>query len=270
MFMIMTKVGAYALLRVGTLVFGGEAGALANLAQPWLLPAALLTIAAGAVGALAGGTLASLVCFSTVWSMGSLLVALGLFDSQGLATAVYYALHSTVAGAALFLLIDLVRERRGAWLDWLKASPAFLGQGWLAALFFIAAIAVAGLPPLSGFIGKLLILDATRASPWVGWIWTVLLVSSLVVIVALARAGSVLFWKSGGPEGERIAPIHAGGSAVRFASVSALLAVTVLLAVFAGPLMNHATAVAGDLLQPSRYVDAVLGPPASRTARLAP
>ena len=60
-----------------------EAGALAGLAQPWILPAALLTIAAGAVGALAGRTLASLVCFSTVWSMGSLLVALGLFDEPG-------------------------------------------------------------------------------------------------------------------------------------------------------------------------------------------
>ena len=114
MFMIMTKVGAYSLLRLYTLVFGVDAGAVAGLAHPWLMPAALVTIALGAVGALAGRTLSTLVCFSTVWSMGSLLVAVGLFDAQGLASAVYYILHSTMAGAALFLLLDLrARAARG-------------------------------------------------------------------------------------------------------------------------------------------------------------
>jgi multicomponent K+:H+ antiporter subunit D len=77
------------------------------------MPAALATIALGAIGVLASRSLAGLVCFAVVWSMGSVLVTVGLFDQRGLSASIYYMLHSTLAGAGLFLLLDLVREMRG-------------------------------------------------------------------------------------------------------------------------------------------------------------
>lgn len=261
MFMIMTKVGAYALIRVHTLMFPLDGGALAGLAQPWIVPAALVTIAIGAAGTLAGRSLAALACFSTVWSMGSLLLVIALFDRQGLAAAVFYMLHSTLVGAAMFLLLDLVREARGPrWLDALAPSPAFQGSGRLGGLFFVAAVALAGLPPLSGFVGKLLILQATQDAPWAAWAWAVLLSSSVVVVFALARAGSVLFWKSGSGDAPALDIAPASGRSVRLAVVAALVAAGALLSALAGPLAGLAGATADGLLAPRAYVEAVLGP----------
>jgi multicomponent K+:H+ antiporter subunit D len=271
MFMVMTKVGAYALIRFHTLTFGPGTGPLAGLGQAWIMPAALATLALGAMGVLGSRSLSGLICFAVVWSMGSLLVTLGLFDQKGLSASIYYMLHSTLAGAALFLLLDLLRETRGGiFADRLTASPAFARQGWLGVLFFIAAVAMAGLPPLSGFVGKVLILDATVATPLVAWIWSTVLVSSLVVIFGLARAGSVLFWKSGGTGAPAIELSPEAGAGIRLAVVGALLAATVLLSVFAGPVTRLTAATAGDLLASQRYIDAVLSPRPSANAKAAP
>ncbi len=270
MFMIMTKVGAYALIRVHTLAFAAGSGPLAGLAEPWILPAALATIALGAVGTLASRSLAGLVCYATVWSMGSLLMTIGLFDQQGLTAAIYYMLHGTLVGAALFLLLDLVREKRGLWQDGLKPSPGFARQGWLAVLFFVGAISLAGLPPLSGFVGKVLILDATRSAPWAAWAWSILLASSIVVIFALARAGSVLFWTSGSDDAPPVRVAPESGVGLRFAAVAALLGTTVFLSAFAGPVTRHAGATAAALLTPDVYVEAVLGQRTTAAARVAP
>ena len=150
------------IIRVHALVFGSEAGAVAQVAAPWIIPAALVTLVIGALGVLATRRLADLVCFAVIWSMGSLLVAIGLFDGPGLTAALYYTVHSTLAGASLFLLVDLIAERRGRWLDQLSEAPQIVQSSLIAGLFFLAAIAMTGLPPLSGFIGKLLILDAAR------------------------------------------------------------------------------------------------------------
>ena len=240
---------------------------MADLAAPWIVPAALVTLAVGAIGVLASRTLVDLVCFSTVWSMGSLLVAVGLFDQGSLTAALYYTLHSTLAGAALFLLTDLVLERRGRWLDALKVSPPIARQGLLAGLFFIGAIAIAGLPPLSGFIGKVLILDATRGSAWAIWIWSIVLGTSLFVLLGLARAGSVVFWKSGADGSAAIPDEPGAGSAWRIAAVASLLALTAFLAVFAGPVTGRMAAAARDLVNPAVYVEAVLGPAAGAVMR---
>lgn len=271
LFMIMTKVGAYALIRVHTLMFPAGEGALAGLAAPWLAAAALVTIAVGAAGALAGRSLAALACFSTVWSMGSLLVAVASFDGPGLAAALYYMLHSTLAGAALFLLVDLVREMRGPrWSDRLEASPDYRGKNHLALLFGLVAVALAGLPPLSGFVGKVLILVATQGAPWGAWAWAVLLASSVVVVFALARAGSVLFWKSGSEAAAALEVAPARGRPVRIAVVAALVAAGVVLSVRAGPLAAFAGATAQDLLSPRAYVEAVLGPAAAPVPEVRP
>jgi multicomponent K+:H+ antiporter subunit D len=258
LFMIMTKVGAYSIIRVHALVFGSEAGAVAQVAAPWIIPAALVTLVIGALGVLATRRLGDLVCFAVIWSMGSLLVAIGLFDGPGLTAALYYTVHSTLAGASLFLLVDLIAERRGRWLDQLSEAPRIVQSSLIAGLFFLAAIAMVGLPPLSGFIGKLLILDAARQAPAAVWIWSLTLATSLMVILGFSRAGSLLFWKSealGGPV-EVSEPRHGAPAVV---AVSALIAATAFFTVFAGPATRSFETAAGQILDPRGYVGAVLG-----------
>ena len=130
-------------------------------------------------------------------------------------------------------------------------------------VFFLAAIAMAGLPPLSGFLGKVMILHASRDAPAAAWIWAALLGTSLVVIVGFARAGSVLFWKSGagGADGEGPAGRPAARKrAAPTAAAAVLVAGTALLTVFAGPVTRHLEAAARQALDPAAYVGAVLGP----------
>lgn len=264
LFAVMTKVGAYCIIRVYTLIFGADAGPVTLVAAPWIAPAAVVTMALGAVGALASRSLAGLIVFSVLWSMGALLVAAGGFDQAGVAAAIYYAIHSTIAAAALFLIADLVAARRGAVGGALVCAPPVAQAAAMGALFAVAAVAMTGMPPLSGFIGKLLLLEATRGAAGGPWIWAVLLVTSLVVIVAFARAGSLVFWRAETLAGEQAPAPASSGPAL--ACVVALLVLTGALSVFAGPVIRHAEATAAQTLDRAAYVRAVLGPASLKQA----
>ena len=258
LFAIMTKVGVYAILRVYILIFGGDAGAAAWIAAPYILPAAAVTLAVGMIGVLASRTLTSLASYALIGSVGTLLMAVGVFTETSTAAALYYMAHSTLAGGALFLLADLVARRRGGAGDRLAAAPRFAQLDLLAGLFFLAAIATVGLPPLSGFIGKLLVLETLIGQPAWGWLWAVVLVGGLIALLGFARAGSIVFWKCeaepGTPEPDR--PLH--DTAAMCATV-ALVAAPALLALFAGPTMTAMDATARQLFKPALYIEAVLG-----------
>lgn len=256
LFAVMTKVGAYAIIRVFTLIFGGEAGESSWLAAPWLLPSAMVTLAIGAVGVLASRSLGQMVSFAVVASMGTLLIAVGVFSPSAMAAALYYMLHSTLAAAALFLIADLVTERRARHADILSVAPRFMQAGLVSAFFFVAAVAMVGMPPFSGFVGKLLILDGLRAEPGAMWIWALILVSSLLLITGFARAGSTLFWKSSAQEGRILARLRP--RVVPFVATGGLLASIVVLTVFAGPVMLFLEATAVQIFNPSDYQSAVL------------
>ncbi len=114
LFAIMTKVGAYAILRVHTIAFGPGIPATDGLAGTWLFPAAIVTIAVGAFGVLGARRLMPLIAFSVVGSMGTLLVAVAAFSPTATTAALYYMVHSTFAAACLFLIADLVVTRRAA------------------------------------------------------------------------------------------------------------------------------------------------------------
>jgi multicomponent K+:H+ antiporter subunit D len=257
-FAIMTKVGAYAILRVYVLIFGGGAGAASWLAEPYILPAAAVTLLLGMIGVLASRTLTALAVYALVGSVGTLMLAVGLFDETATSAALYYLIHSTLAGAALFLLADLVARRRGGAVDRLVAAPPFAQLDLLAGLFFLAAIAAVGLPPLSGFVGKILILEALADSPHWVLLWSVVLIGSLIALIGFARAGTVVFWKCeaerDGRPIEQPSPDIAG-----ICAVAVLVAGPVLLALFAGPTMSVMDATARQLFTPERYVEAVLG-----------
>ena len=118
LFAIMTKVGAYSILRMYTLGFGPEVEATQGLVGAWLQPAALVTLAVGAIGILGTQHIARMVAFCAIASMGTLLIAISLFtETQATAAALYYIYHSTLATALLFLVADLVMERRGGAIE---------------------------------------------------------------------------------------------------------------------------------------------------------
>lgn len=257
LFAIMTKVGAYCVIRLYILAFGADAGAASWLAAPWLLPAALLTLTLGMVGVLAARHLGQLASFAVIGSMGMLLVAIALFTPAALSAALYYLLHSTVAGAVLFLIADLISRRRPGHGDALTVAPRFKQMSLLAGAFFVAAIAATGMPPLSGFIGKLLILDAARDSVDPALIWTLILATSLLAIIGFGRAGSTLFWKSSATPDEF--PAVNGNNVPGLVAIALLLSASVGLTLFAGPLTAYLDATAEQVFATRQYIEAVLG-----------
>ncbi|QPM92537.1 monovalent cation/H+ antiporter subunit D [Pseudooceanicola algae] len=266
LFAIMTKVGAYALIRMYITVFGPDVPGIDSLASDWLMPAAVITLALGAVGVMGARRLMTLVSFAVIVSMGTLMLGVSAFTPVATSASLYYLVHSTFAAAALFMLCDLVVTRRSNG-DALFLSGATPQNGLFAALFFAGAIAIAGLPPLSGFLGKLMILQALFDRPWAWLTWAVILIGSLLTIIGFSRAGSLIFWKSatvpapeepaeGAPVTEPPTPASAMALAPTFGALALLAAMTVL----AGPMMRYTDATAQQLFEREGYVGAVLGP----------
>ena len=193
LFAIMTKVGAYAILRADTLLFGTTSGALAGLFSPWLLPLALTTLAFGMLGALAAPNLRRLAAWLVVASVGTLIAGFA-FGREGVAASLYYLPHSTFSAALLFLLAESIARRRPASADSFAPGADMPRHALWGGLFFAAAVAAAGLPPLSGFLGKFLLLRAAHGHHAQVWLWSVILVAALVGVIALARAGSRIFF----------------------------------------------------------------------------
>jgi len=256
LFAIMTKVGVYAVARMYTLVFGDAGGAAANLTQPWLPALGMGTIALAAVGALAAREMRGLIGYLVIASAGTLLLALGLGRPETVAAALFYLVNSTLVVAVLYLLADRIGAQRGEHGDLLAPGPFGAERSVLGAAYFFAAIAVCGLPPLAGFLGKSLLLAAAIDTGYAAWVWVVVLASGLAIIISLARAGSRVFWKPYQP------PAPAGATATTPGQAMALgwlFAALLLNAVAAGPLARFTGAAAQQLFERRPYIEAVLG-----------
>ncbi len=245
LFAIMTKVGAYATLRFATLVFPPDLPATGLILTSLLLPAALVTLGIGAIGTLGATTLPRLAAFAGIASMGTVFLAIAQMSPAASAAGLYYLVHSTLATALVFLVADLLSRRR-AHLR-LDSSAPVAQPGLAGALYFAAAIALAGLPPLSGFPGKLMILDVWRDQATV--IWPAILVSSFLMLLGLSRAGSLLFWKPGASP----AP-PAPHEPLALAAAFTLLAGLAALTVFAGPVTDWLTTTAEVLYDPTASI----------------
>jgi len=284
LFALMTKVGIYALVRLWTLLFSAGAGESARFGQSVLLWAGLATLGFGALGLLASLRLGRIAAFSVLVSSGTLLAALGSGDTTVTSAALYYLLTATLAVSALFLLVELV-ERIGAgprapWLPDadigpgedtnlddeeapLIARPFPVSTALLGLAFVTCTVLLAGLPPLSGFLGKLSLLRAVlssggsdspsdwapRAAAW--WTFGLLLFAGLVSTVSLSRAGIRHFWSPGSRSTPRL-------KAVEAAAVLALLFCCVLLTVRAESVLRFTRAAAAALHSPDGYIEAVL------------
>ena len=271
LFAIMTKVGVYAILRLHGVVFGADAGPSALLAAPWLLPLALLTCVMAVLGALAARTLGRLVAWLNVVSVGTVLIALGLFSDGAWSAALYYMANSTLVIAALFLLAELVAAQRGDAADHLVPAAPVAQPALLGLMLLLAAASAAGLPPLPGFIGKVMLLQSAAPHGWQVAVWAVVLGVGFLTLVGLARAGSILFWHV-----RADAPGAASGASPKLTMATlSLLAATIATSAFADPIHRYTTAAAAQLRDSGAYARAVLGEnaaarPTTRPYRFAP
>lgn len=256
LFAIMTKVGIYSILRVFVTVFGPAAGEAAPLLASWIVPTGLLTVAWGALGALASRRLGTLAAHLTLLSAGTTLSVAALATEPAVSASLYYLVQSTLATALLFLVCGTIAQRRGALADSLRhagaAQPLVVG-----ALFLLTAMTIVGIPPLSGFIGKLMLLQASFPAGQAVAIWAVLLGSSFLALVALMRAGMTLIWAA-----RRGAASPAG---VGEMTAPVLLVLGILaLSVAAGPVKRFMDATAAQLGDVQAYAGTVLAAPGRR------
>ncbi|MFB1010563.1 MAG: monovalent cation/H+ antiporter subunit D [Thiopseudomonas sp.] len=252
LFAIMTKVGLYAILRVVTLIFAFDSGS-ADL--DLLFAIALLTLLLGAIGAFAASTLQLMLAWLVLVSVGTLLAGISLASEQSISASLYYLLHSTWGMAGMFLLADLIARQRGRLAGMLRSGPQLGTPVRLGLLFFVGAIATAGLPPFSGFIGKLALLQSASGLQ-ATLFWSAALLGSFMVIMALSRAGSLLFWQQKtGVNDAAAQPL----SALCFGSALALTATVVVLVIAAAPVLAYCSAAAQQLLEPALYLQQLPG-----------
>jgi multicomponent K+:H+ antiporter subunit D len=223
------------------------------LVDPWLIPIGLAAIATATLGVLASRELRRLLAYLVVLSAGTLIAALGLASESATSAVLFYTLNSTLVGGGLFLLADLIARQRGDAGADLGRPRSVVQPGLLGALFFVGAVGVVGLPPFAGFAAKVYILESALSRPAAGWMIGLILGTGLVVIVALSRAGSAIFWRTGEtpPQGEKV-------GVLRLASTGGLVAATALLMAIAGPVTEYTRATAAQLADRAGYVEAVM------------
>jgi multicomponent Na+:H+ antiporter subunit D len=254
---LLTKVGAYALIRIFTLIFTHDIAYTHTL----LLIMAGATMVTGVLGAVAQYDVRRLLSFHIVSQIGYLLMGLGLLTPLALAGAVFFIVHVSVAKTTLFL-ISSVAERQGGSFDLKQLGGLYRTNPGLAVLFLIAALSLAGFPPLSGFFAKLSLLQAGLAvGNWL--IVAVALGVSLLTLFSMLKIWNEAFWKP---------PPLAATSETQFSDKPAALslhswaipigflaAVTLGMGLGAGPLFAMAMRAGEELLNPGGYITAVLG-----------
>ncbi|ADG96856.1 NADH/Ubiquinone/plastoquinone (complex I) [Segniliparus rotundus DSM 44985] len=196
---LLTKVGVYAIIRAHTLLFPG-----AGL-DAVLLVAALGTMVIGILGALAQSDMKRVLSFTLVSHIGYLVFGVALSTPQGLAGTVYYVAHHILVQTTLFLVVGLIERQAGA-SSLRRLGGLGAASPLLAALFLIPALNLAGIPPFSGFIGKLVLTQAAVAHGGaLAWILIAGgMVTSLLTLYTIMRVWNLAFWRrrEDAPEGE--------------------------------------------------------------------
>lgn len=263
-FTIMTKVGIYAILRVNGTVFDDALSQ--SILQNWLLPIGLITSLYGVIGAIGAERLRRFVGFMVLSSIGTLLTAIALFNTQAWSATLYYLVHSTLIAAAFYLLCGWITSQRGVYKDHLKIAPQMKQHHVLSICYFLIALMMAGLPPFSGFLGKVFILQATVNEPYQSIVITVILVVSLLSILAFTRVGFILFWRASKPE--EIAHIDAEYTAYQATpekapprndiAIYVLLASLICYMVAAGPIQQYTQNTALQIQNNALYEATIL------------
>ncbi len=248
---LLTKVGVYACIRVFTLVYSGHQEFLASL----LLPIGVLTMITGVFGAASQFYIPRILSFHIISQIGYMIVGLGLFTRGALAATVFYIVHHILVKTNLFLIGGIIGHKTGT-QALAKTGGIYRKSPWLAVLFLIPAMSLAGIPPLSGFFAKFaLVREGLALGHWT--IIAAALAVGLLTLYSMVKIWNEAFWKDA-PAGERqpdrTVPVMMMVPAV------ALALGTVVIGIFPGIFMDLALRTADQLTDPSAYIKAVLQP----------
>jgi multicomponent Na+:H+ antiporter subunit D len=272
---LLTKVGVYAIIRAHSLLF--PHGGLDRV----LLVAALLTMLVGAFGAIAQSDIKRLLSFTLVSHIGYMVFGIALSSQLGMSGAIYYVAHHIIVQTTLFLVVGLIERQAGA-STLRRLGGLAAASPLLAFVFLVPALNLGGIPPFSGFIGKVALLEAgAQDGSVLAWI----LVgggalTSLLTLYVVTRVWTKAFWRSraDAPEGELAMAVPSAllddmADDVSFAErddvgrmpigmvvpTAALIAVGLTLTVLAGPILAYSDRAANEVLDRSQYISAVVG-----------
>ncbi|MEX0790955.1 MAG: proton-conducting transporter membrane subunit, partial [Actinomycetota bacterium] len=254
---LLTKVGVYAIIRTQTLMFPTE-----GEASTVILVLAALTMGVGIFGAIAQDDVKRILSFHIVSQIGYMVFGLGLFTLAGLAGAVLFIVHQIVVKTALFLVAGLI-ERAGGESKLSRLGGMVHQTPLIAVLFLLPALSLAGIPPFSGFVAKLALVEAGFAAEQ----WTLVGVSlavSALTLFSMTKIWAGVFW--GAPEevpaGRQPGALVAGAGSMgapagMVLATAGLVALSIAIAVASGPLWDLSIRAAAQLLDPSVYVTTV-------------
>ena len=184
---LLTKVGVYAIIRARTSIFTG--GGLDTL----LMWVALATMLVGILGAIAQSDIKRLLSFTLVSHIGYMIFGVALGTAQGLSGAIFYAVHHILVQTTLFLVVGLV-ERQAGTSSLRRLGSLIYSAPLIAILYFIPAINLGGIPPFSGFLGKVLLLQAgANEGSWLSWV----LIAGAIITSLLTLYVMILVWAKG-------------------------------------------------------------------------
>jgi multicomponent Na+:H+ antiporter subunit D len=250
---LLTKVGAYSLIRVFTLIFSTDPEFLHGL----ILAGAGLTMISGVLAAAAQYEIRKILAVHIVSQIGYIVMGLGLFTELALAGSVIYLIHIIVVKTNLFFVAGAIRRIKGSY-DLHTLGGLYKEKPGLSVLFIVSAMSLAGMPPLSGFFAKLtLIIAGLKQEAWT--IVGTALGVSLLTLYSMMKIWAYVFWKPAPGPLPDLETMPKGQWRVFMLPMILFTAITVGMGVFAGPVFDYAQAAAGQLMNPHIYIEAVLG-----------
>jgi multicomponent Na+:H+ antiporter subunit D len=245
---LLTKVGVYALIRIFTLLFHDGPTALSTI----LLAMSAATMAIGLVASFNERDFRRVLAFNLVGHIGYTTASLSLLTPAALAGAIFYVLHHILVITNLYLVSGvLLRLRRTT--DMASLGGMYRHQPLFSALAMVPIFSLAGVPPLSGFLGKLAIIDGTFAAG-AYWVGGLVLAVGLLTLLSMARTWADSFWRPAEGTGDLATP-----GKPFLAAIAGLSLLTVVMTLAAEPLFELTLRGAQQLLQRDDYVHAVLG-----------
>ena len=246
---LLTKVGVYACFRVFTLILPVGTNGIGEI----LSVLAAGTMIFGVLGALAHLDLRRILAYQIISQLGFMLIGLAIATPLAIASAIFYILQDILVKANLFLLAGAV-HRAGGTYDLRKGGGLATRSPLLAMLFVLPALSLAGMPPLAGFVGKFLVVEAALAGG-AAWLAAVALAVGFLNLFSMSRIWLEMFWKTSPMPGASARPVPAA----MLAAIAILGVAVLLMGVVAEPFVAFARAAAADLVDPSAYIAAVLG-----------
>ncbi|WP_355659761.1 Na+/H+ antiporter subunit D [Halomonas salifodinae] len=259
---LLTKVGVYSLFRVFTLMFDQTM----DYVQDLLLWGAAFTMVTGVLGAAAQYEFRRILSFHIVSQIGYMILGLALFTPLAIAGGIFAVMHNIIVKTNLFLISGITRRLQGTY-ELKKMGGLYKERPWLAVAFFLSAFSLAGIPPLSGFFAKFVIVRAgIEAEAYV--VTGIALAVGLMTLYSMVKIWNEVFWKSL-PENNLVpespAPRGDDGRLVKntlglmYLPVAVLASFALLIGVFAEPLTTMMLTAGEQLLHPEGYIEAVLG-----------